>query len=114
MRLLGIALSSFSSGAWTKTTSALTHRLVLAGLGELTFLQLSTTYTPPSIAAHCIGCVCSCFMKRSNVVDHHVLLSFHSHFPTFDFVTVTSLREQAEPGSPVHFSGGRSVGWAYA
>ncbi|KIM41503.1 hypothetical protein M413DRAFT_445489 [Hebeloma cylindrosporum] len=38
MRLLGIALASFSSG-----------------LGELTFLQLSTTYAPSSIAAHCIG-----------------------------------------------------------
>ncbi|KAF9563812.1 batten's disease protein Cln3 [Agrocybe pediades] len=38
MRLLGIALASFSSG-----------------LGELTFLQLSTTYSPPSIAGHSVG-----------------------------------------------------------
>ncbi|KAG7442878.1 batten's disease protein Cln3 [Guyanagaster necrorhizus] len=38
MRLLGISLASFSSG-----------------LGELTFLQLSTTYTPPSIAGHSVG-----------------------------------------------------------
>jgi len=38
MRLLGICLASFSSG-----------------LGELTFLQLSTTYSPPSIAGHCVG-----------------------------------------------------------
>ncbi|KAK7062843.1 deoxycytidyl transferase [Paramarasmius palmivorus] len=37
-RLLGICLASFSSG-----------------LGELTFLQLSTTYAPPSIAGHSIG-----------------------------------------------------------
>ncbi|KAF9011963.1 batten's disease protein Cln3 [Cyathus striatus] len=38
MRLLGIMLASFSSG-----------------LGELTFLQLSTTYAPPSIAGHSVG-----------------------------------------------------------
>ncbi|KAF7292802.1 Protein BTN [Mycena indigotica] len=38
MRLLGIGLASFSSG-----------------LGELTFLQLSTTYSPPSIAGHSVG-----------------------------------------------------------
>ncbi|TFK31683.1 batten's disease protein Cln3 [Crucibulum laeve] len=38
MRLLGISLASFSSG-----------------LGELTFLQLSTTYSPPSIAGHSVG-----------------------------------------------------------
>ncbi|KAK1236249.1 battenin CLN3 protein [Marasmius sp. AFHP31] len=37
-RLLGICLASFSSG-----------------LGELTFLQLSTTYAPTSIAGRCIG-----------------------------------------------------------
>ncbi|KAF8153103.1 batten's disease protein Cln3 [Crassisporium funariophilum] len=38
MRLLGIGFASFSSG-----------------LGELTFLQLSTTYSPPSIAGHSVG-----------------------------------------------------------
>jgi len=38
MRLLGIALASLSSG-----------------LGELTFLQLSTTYTPPSVGGHGVG-----------------------------------------------------------
>ncbi|KAJ4490376.1 batten's disease protein Cln3 [Lentinula aciculospora] len=37
-RLLGIGLASFSSG-----------------LGELTFLQLSTTYAPPSVAGHGLG-----------------------------------------------------------
>ncbi|KAJ3761422.1 batten's disease protein Cln3 [Lentinula raphanica] len=37
-RLLGISLASFSSG-----------------LGELTFLQLSTTYAPPSVAGHGLG-----------------------------------------------------------
>ncbi|KAA1471891.1 batten's disease protein Cln3 [Dentipellis sp. KUC8613] len=37
-RLLGISLASFSSG-----------------LGELTFLQLSTTYHPPSVAGHSVG-----------------------------------------------------------
>ncbi|RPD61769.1 batten's disease protein Cln3 [Lentinus tigrinus ALCF2SS1-7] len=38
MRLLGICLASFSSG-----------------LGELTFLQLSTRYHPPSMAGHSVG-----------------------------------------------------------
>ncbi|KAJ7057155.1 batten's disease protein Cln3 [Mycena amicta] len=38
MRLLGIGLASFSSG-----------------LGELTFLQLSTTYSPPSVAGRSVG-----------------------------------------------------------
>ncbi|KAF9485639.1 batten's disease protein Cln3 [Pholiota conissans] len=38
MRLLGIAMTSFSTG-----------------LGELTFLQLSTTYSPPSIGGHSVG-----------------------------------------------------------
>ncbi|KAI0943483.1 hypothetical protein AcW1_002635 [Taiwanofungus camphoratus] len=38
MRLLGISLASFSSG-----------------LGELTFLQLSTRYHPPSVAGHSVG-----------------------------------------------------------
>ncbi|KAF9450791.1 batten's disease protein Cln3 [Macrolepiota fuliginosa MF-IS2] len=38
MRLLGIGLASFSSG-----------------LGELTFLQLSTTYAPPSVGGHSVG-----------------------------------------------------------
>lgn len=37
-RLLGISFASFSSG-----------------LGELTFLQLSTTYHPPSVAGHSVG-----------------------------------------------------------
>ncbi|KAF8639182.1 hypothetical protein AX17_001668 [Amanita inopinata Kibby_2008] len=38
MRLIGICLASFSSG-----------------LGELTFLQLSTTYAPQSVAGRCVG-----------------------------------------------------------
>ncbi|KAH6891774.1 batten's disease protein Cln3 [Coprinopsis sp. MPI-PUGE-AT-0042] len=37
-RLLGICLASFSSG-----------------LGELTFLQLSTTFSPPYVAGHAVG-----------------------------------------------------------
>jgi hypothetical protein len=48
-----------------KTTSALTHRLMFTGLGELTFLQLSTIYAPSSIAAHCIGYVGPHFMKHN-------------------------------------------------
>ncbi|KAF7762224.1 hypothetical protein Agabi119p4_8817 [Agaricus bisporus var. burnettii] len=38
MRLLGISIASLSSG-----------------LGELTFLQLSTTYAPPSVGGHSVG-----------------------------------------------------------
>ncbi|RDB28182.1 Protein BTN1 [Hypsizygus marmoreus] len=38
MRLLGISISSFSSG-----------------LGELSFLQLSTTYAPPAVAGRSVG-----------------------------------------------------------
>ncbi|KAF5348848.1 hypothetical protein D9756_009800 [Leucocoprinus leucothites] len=38
MRLIGISLASLSSG-----------------LGELTFLQLSTTYSPPSVGGHGVG-----------------------------------------------------------
>ncbi|KAF5313328.1 hypothetical protein D9611_008647 [Ephemerocybe angulata] len=38
VRLLGICFASFSSG-----------------LGELTFLQLSTTYSPPTVAGHAVG-----------------------------------------------------------
>ena len=30
---------------------------VLTGLGELTFLQMSTTYAPPSVAGHSLGYV---------------------------------------------------------
>ncbi|KAG8701713.1 battenin CLN3 protein, partial [Ceratobasidium sp. 423] len=41
-RLMGIALASFASG-----------------LGELTFLQLSTTYHPKSVAGHAVGCFAS-------------------------------------------------------
>ncbi|KIK97940.1 hypothetical protein PAXRUDRAFT_824409 [Paxillus rubicundulus Ve08.2h10] len=37
-RLLGISLASFASG-----------------LGEVTFLQLSTTYSPPSVGGHSVG-----------------------------------------------------------
>lgn len=40
MRLLGICCASFSSG-----------------LGELTFLQLSTRYHPPAVAGHSVGYV---------------------------------------------------------
>ena len=75
MRLLGIALAS--SGEWTKSYECadIPTYAMLTGLGELelTFLQLSTTYAPTSIAAHCIGCVGPHFVKH-NVVDHHVQL----------------------------------------
>ena len=40
MRLAGIGMASFSSG-----------------LGELTFLQLSTTYPEKEVMARCVGCV---------------------------------------------------------
>ncbi|KAJ3822411.1 batten's disease protein Cln3 [Lentinula raphanica] len=55
-RLLGISLASFSSGKlqFRNETSSLAQ-LCSLGLGELTFLQLSTTYAPPSVAGHGLG-----------------------------------------------------------
>ncbi|KAH9929970.1 batten's disease protein Cln3 [Amylocystis lapponica] len=47
MRLLGIALASFSSG--------MNLPLSTSCLGELTFLQLSTRYHPLSVAGHAVG-----------------------------------------------------------
>ncbi|KAF7329953.1 Protein BTN [Mycena kentingensis (nom. inval.)] len=56
MRLLGIGLASFSSGALSVNVSCADSELVVPqGLGELTFLQLSTTYSPPSVAGHSVG-----------------------------------------------------------
>jgi len=81
MRLLGIALASFSSGEWTNNYECpRTHRLMFSGLGELTFLQLSTIYAPSSIAAHCIGYVGPHFLKH-NVKLLIIIspLSFHSN-----------------------------------
>jgi hypothetical protein len=55
---VGISLASFSSGTQ--------HALKLGpsgadfsgpGLGELTFLQLSTRYHPPSVMGYCVGWV---------------------------------------------------------
>jgi battenin len=34
-----------------------TNYSIHTGLGELTFLQLSTTYSPSSVAGHCVGYV---------------------------------------------------------
>ncbi|KAG6857514.1 hypothetical protein H0H87_002139 [Tephrocybe sp. NHM501043] len=48
MRLLGIGLASFSSG-----------------LGEITFLQLSTTYAPPSVAGRSVGYAHSIALSRN-------------------------------------------------
>ena len=63
MRLLGICFASFSSGVYAVWIpwSLLTNK---TGLGELTFLQLSTRYHPPSVAGHSVRsvpiltCVC--------------------------------------------------------
>lgn len=56
MRLLGIGLASLSSGMyllWILFAFILTE----LGLGELTFLQLSTRYHPSSVAGHSVGYV---------------------------------------------------------
>lgn len=56
MRLLGICFASFSSG--NLRTSNLVDwlsQIIITGLGELTTLQLSTTYTPSSVGGHSIG-----------------------------------------------------------
>ncbi|KAF5392778.1 hypothetical protein D9757_001015 [Collybiopsis confluens] len=57
-RLLGICLASFSSGEPNLLFLKLFRPDAYPndiGLGELTFLQLSTTYAPPSVAGHGIG-----------------------------------------------------------
>ncbi len=56
MRLLGICLASFSSGGSCVNNGAIMRVLTMCeGLGELTFLQLSTRYHPPSVAGHSVG-----------------------------------------------------------
>lgn len=56
MRLLGISLASFSSGKLIGTSQDF-PLFVALGLGELTFLQLSTTYAPPSVGGRSVGYV---------------------------------------------------------
>ena len=53
MRLLGIYCASFSSG-----------------LGELTFLQLSTRYHPPPVAGHSVGYVTSAMLLSARLSLH--------------------------------------------
>jgi battenin len=55
MRLLGIGLASFSSGNKHLLVSLFNCPHRGPGLGELTFLQLSTTYAPLSVAGHSVG-----------------------------------------------------------
>jgi hypothetical protein len=58
MRLLGICCASFSSGAsHFPYRSPQAYDDIRIGLGELTFLQLSTTYAPPPVAGHSVGSV---------------------------------------------------------
>lgn len=56
MRLLGIGIASFSSGKHILYSAHIVANCLRLGLGELTFLQLSTTYAPPSVAGHSVGC----------------------------------------------------------
>lgn len=53
LRLLGISIASFSSGTFLSKNSWL-PLIQIIGLGELTFLQLSTTYSPASVAGRSI------------------------------------------------------------
>ena len=57
MRLLGIGLASFSSGQLLllRSMSDYNSNMRDVGLGELTFLQLSTKYHPSSVGGHSIG-----------------------------------------------------------
>jgi len=57
MRLLGISIASFSSGPFKRVSVRLWLKDNCGlGLGELTFLQLSTTYLPVA-AGRSVGCV---------------------------------------------------------
>jgi len=53
-RLLGISLASFSSGNSDCPVHDQNAISLLVGLGELTFLQLSTTYSR-SVGGHSVG-----------------------------------------------------------
>ena len=57
MRLLGICLASFSSGTFIVLSEQSEFMVTTSGLGELTYLQLSTTYAPQSVAGHSVGYV---------------------------------------------------------
>lgn len=57
MRLLGICFASFSSGIGDQLFLPIPHLICFnIGLGELTFLQLSTTFRHPSVAGRSVGC----------------------------------------------------------
>ena len=53
MRLIGISIASFSSGTFL-LKKLWVSLMQIIGLGELTFLQLSTTYSPASVAGRSI------------------------------------------------------------
>ena len=62
MRLLGISIASLSSGIFVRAILMVITDTKNSGLGELTFLQLSTTYSPALIAGRSIryeGEICS-------------------------------------------------------
>lgn len=65
IRLLGICFASFSSGTPLKLGIRRQNidsiMILLLGLGELTFLQLSTTYAPSTIAGYSVGYVTPSF-----------------------------------------------------
>lgn len=74
MRLLGICLASFSSGSVTSILQEAIAEGSIIGLGELTFLQLSTRYRPLAVAGHSVGSA-AVFYSRN------VLLTWiHSYF----------------------------------
>ncbi|KAG6849848.1 hypothetical protein H0H93_004342 [Arthromyces matolae] len=54
MRLLGIAFAAFASGQFRTLDYEMLKPTYHTGLNELTFLQLSTTYTSPAAGAHSV------------------------------------------------------------
>jgi hypothetical protein len=70
----------------------------MSGLGELTFLQLSTTYAPASVA----GCSVRC------VLSYAYIGSFERVHPP-----VTLRRVQERQGLSVHSCGGKSEVWVF-
>lgn len=70
------------------------YLLCSIGLGELTFLQLSTTYAPPSIAGHSVGYVLHTSIRLCETI--------------FNGPSGTLPQEQEPPGSSVRSYGGKS------
>jgi hypothetical protein len=56
MRLLGIGMSSFSVGKRLSQHDPL-RTSASTGLGDMTYMQLASTYTPSSIGGYSVGLV---------------------------------------------------------